>query len=119
MTQKREGPQHMHHQWIHNIKGRTYVKVLISNFTYKHITFNKGGCVGHLEPPIEDVQQIWEDSGSLTSHSITMKKMMAEKAEPDTFEPPSHKLRKDTKTKLEELLMECKSHSHKMRQPLE
>ena len=80
---------------IHNIKGRTYVKVLVSNYTNKHIIFNKGEHVGHLELPIEDMQQISEDSGSLTAPSFTMKKMMAKKVEPDTFEPSSHKLRKD------------------------
>ena len=32
----------------------------------------KGKYVGHLELPIEDMQQIPEDSGLLTTHSITM-----------------------------------------------
>ena len=41
---------------IHNIKGRTYVNVLISYYTNKHIAFNKGEHVGHLEPPIEDME---------------------------------------------------------------
>ena len=27
---------------IHNIKGKTYANVLVSNYTSKHITFNKG-----------------------------------------------------------------------------
>ena len=92
---------------IHNIKGRTYVNVFVSNYTNKHISFNKGEHVGHLEPPIEDMQQISENSGSLTAHSITTKKMMA--VEPDIFKPPCHKLRKDIKTKLEELLKEYQS----------
>ena len=94
---------------FHNFKGKTYVNVLISNYTNKHITFNKGEYVGHLEPPIEDMQQIPEDSGSLTTHSITTKQMMAKKVEPDTFKPPCHKLREDIETKLEELLKEYKS----------
>ena len=34
---------------------------------------------------------------------------MAKKVEPDTFESPCHKLRKDIETKLEELLREYKS----------
>ena len=34
---------------------------------------------------------------------------MAEKVEPDTFVPPSPRLRKDIKSKLEELLREYKS----------
>ena len=58
---------------IYNIKGITYVNVLISNYTNKHITFNKGEHVGHLEPPIEDTEQISKESGSLTAHSITTK----------------------------------------------
>ena len=95
---------------FHNIKGRTYVNVFISNYTNKHVTFNKGEHVGHLEAPIEDMQQLQEDSVSLTAHSITTKKMMAQKVEPYTFKPPCHKLKKDTETKLEELLKEYKSH---------
>ena len=43
---------------IHTIKGKTYVNILTSNYTNKHITFNNGEYVGHLEPPIEDMQQI-------------------------------------------------------------
>ena len=35
--------------------------------------------------------------------------MMAKKVEPDIFKPPSHKLRKDIETKLEELLKEYHS----------
>ena len=37
-------------------KGKTCINVLISNYTNKHITFNKGECVGHLELPIENMQ---------------------------------------------------------------
>ena len=57
---------------IHNIKGRTCVN-FSSQTTNKHVTFNKGEYVGHLEPAIENMQQILEDSGSLTAHSITKK----------------------------------------------
>ena len=39
---------------IHNIKGKTSINVLVSNYTKKCITFNKGEYVGHLEPTIED-----------------------------------------------------------------
>ena len=34
---------------IYNIKGKIYVNVLISNYTSKHITFNKGEYVRHLD----------------------------------------------------------------------
>ena len=39
---------------IHNIKGKASVNTLVSNYTKKHITFNKGEYVGHLELAIED-----------------------------------------------------------------
>ena len=38
---------------IHNIKGKTSVNVLVSNYRNKHITFTKGEYVGHPEPTIE------------------------------------------------------------------
>ena len=94
---------------IHNIKGRTYVNVFISNYTNKHITFNKVKHVGHLEPPIKDMQQLSENSGSPTAHSITTKEMMAEKVEPDPFKLPCYKLMKDIQTKLEDLVKEYES----------
>ena len=39
---------------IHNIKGKTTVNVLVSNYTNKHIMFNKGEYIGCLAPAIED-----------------------------------------------------------------
>ena len=39
---------------IHSIKGKTSVNTLVSNYTNKHITFNKGEYIGCLEPAIED-----------------------------------------------------------------
>ena len=33
---------------IHSIKGKTSINILVSNYTDKHITFNKGEYVGHL-----------------------------------------------------------------------
>ena len=35
---------------IHKIKGKTSVNILVSNYTNKHITFNKGKYIGCLEP---------------------------------------------------------------------
>ena len=34
---------------IHNIKGQSSVNILVSNYSNKHVTFNKGDYVGHLE----------------------------------------------------------------------
>ena len=39
---------------IHKIKGRKSVNILVSNYTNKHITFNKGEYIGHLEPTISN-----------------------------------------------------------------
>ena len=39
---------------IHKIKGKTSVNILVSNYTNKHITFNKGEYIGYLEPAITD-----------------------------------------------------------------
>ena len=39
---------------IHKIKGKTFVNVLVSNYTNKHLTFHKGEYVGHLEPAVMD-----------------------------------------------------------------
>ena len=74
---------------IYNIKGRTYVNVFVSNYTNKHVTFNKGEHVGHLELPIEDMQQISKKILDHLQLTLLPKKMMAKKVEPDTFKPPS------------------------------
>ena len=42
---------------IHNIKGKTPVNILVSNYTNKCIMFNKGEYVGHLEWTIEDIEE--------------------------------------------------------------
>ena len=39
---------------IHRIKGKTFVNILISNYTNKHLTFHKWESVGHLEPAVID-----------------------------------------------------------------
>ena len=45
---------------IQNIKGKTSMNILVSNYTNKHITFNKEEYVGHLEPPIDEIPQYTE-----------------------------------------------------------
>ena len=39
---------------LHDIKGKTSINILVSNYTNKHIMFNKGEYIGHLEPAIDD-----------------------------------------------------------------
>ena len=94
---------------IHNIKGKTSVKILVSNYTNKHIIFNKGKYVGYLEPTIKEIPQTMEHPDAPTMHSITTEKMTAEKIELDTFKPLCHKLKQHIETKLTELLKEYDS----------
>ena len=39
---------------IHEIKGKTSVNILLSNYTNKHLTFHKGEYIRHLEPAVVD-----------------------------------------------------------------
>ena len=57
---------------IHKIKGKTSVNILVSNYTNKRITFNKGEYIGHLEPAIMDDTTI-DDSETHPTHSITLR----------------------------------------------
>ena len=59
---------------IHNIKGKTSANILVSNYTNKHITFNKGKNVGLLEPTMEEIPQSTECPDAPTTHSITTEK---------------------------------------------
>ena len=93
---------------IHNIKEKTSVNILVSNYTNKHITYNKGEYIDHLELTIEEISQTTESPEALTTHSITTEKMTSEKVEPDTFKPPHHKL-KHIETRLTALLKEYDS----------
>ena len=54
------------------------MNILLSNYTNKYITFNKGEYVGHLEPPIEEIPQSPANPDAPTTHSITTERMMAE-----------------------------------------
>ena len=95
---------------IHNIKGRTSVNILASNYSNKHITFNKGECMGHLENIDEEGNSHpHKNANAHAKSSVTTKKMMSEQVKLDTFEPPCHKLKPNIETKLEALLKEYKS----------
>ena len=94
----------------HNIKGRSSVNILVSNYSNKHVTFKKGEYIGYLENINEDKNSHpHENSDVHTTSSGTMKKMMSEQVETETLEPPHHKLKPNIKTKLEALLKEFES----------
>ena len=70
---------------IYNIKGRSALHILVANYTNKHVTFNKGQCIGHIEPSIEHMPQT-------SVNSVTTQKMIDEHGQPDTFTPLLHTL---------------------------
>ena len=74
---------------IHKIKGRTFVNILVSNYTNKHLIFHKGEYVRHLEPAVIDDTTI-DQKETHQTYSITLEKMMAEQVKPDVFNPPCH-----------------------------
>ena len=53
------------------MKGNTPVNILMSNYTNKHITFNKGEYTGLQERTIEEMPQATENPDAPTKHSIT------------------------------------------------
>ena len=83
---------------IYNIKGRrSTLHKLTANYTNKHVTFNKGQCIGHKEPSIDHMLQ-----RSINSHMT--QKMIDEHFQPDTFTPPLHTLLGDVRKSLNQLL---------------
>ena len=47
---------------MYNIKGISTLHVLAANYPNKHVTFNKGQCIGHVEPPIDHMPQTFINS---------------------------------------------------------
>ena len=90
------------------IKGKTSVNVLVSNYTNKHITFNKGEYVGCIEPTITDSMPRGQPETHPTN-SVTLQKMMAEQVKKETFNPLHHSLKPSIECKLKALLKEYAS----------
>ena len=93
---------------IHKIKGRTSVHMLVSNYTNKHLTFQKREYIGHLEPAITDDPTI-DQTEAYQTNSITLQKMMAEQVKPDVFNPACHELTANIQNELDALLKEYES----------
>ena len=88
-THKRKDPNINIIDGIHNIKDKTTIHMIVSNYTNKHLTFHKGEYLRCLEP-LE-----WDPTDQDETHqasSITLKKMMAETVMSDTFNPPYHEI---------------------------
>ena len=82
---------------IYNIKGKSPLHVVVAYYTNKHVTFNKGQCIGHIEPSIDYIPQT-------ASNSLTTQKMMDGHIQPDSFTPTSHTLPEDVRKSLNQLL---------------
>ena len=93
---------------IHKIKRKTCVDILVSNYTNKQITFNKGEYVRYLEPTHTNNTTIDQTEAHQTN-SITLEKMMAEQVKLDVFYPPHHKLNANIQNGLDTLLKEYES----------
>ena len=102
---------------IHTIKGKTSVNFLVSNYMNKHITFNKGEYVGHLEPTLT-YDTAMDQSEANSTNSIMLQKMMAEQVKLDIFDSPCHKLKPGIQNKLDVLLKEYESQFAKDETPL-
>ena len=64
--------------------------------------FNKGQCIGHIEPPIDHMLQT-------AIHNLTKQKMIGDHVQPDSFTPNLHALPSDTRKSLNQLLETFKS----------
>ena len=82
---------------LHDIKGKTSVHVLVSNYTNKHVMFNKGEYIGCLEPAIEDSVNsdvpCHDQQVTHSTNSVTTERMIGKGVKLDTFHPPYHKLK--------------------------
>ena len=92
------------------LKAKTSVNILVSNYTNKHVIFNKEEYLGHLENINEEGNSHpHKNPDAHTTSSVTPKRMMSEQVEPDAFEPSCHKLNPNIEVKLEVLLKEYES----------
>ena len=87
---------------IYNINDRLTLCILVSNYTNKHVTFNKGQCISHIEQSIDHMPQT-------VIKSLGTQKMLNMYIQPDTFTPPLHTLPDDVRKLLKQLLETFKS----------
>ena len=96
---------------IYNIKGRSTLHILVASYTKKHVTFNKGQWIGHIEPSIDYMPHT-------SVNSFTTQKMTDEHVQPYTFLPPLHTLPGNGRKSLNQLLEFLNHNLHRMKQVL-
>ena len=87
---------------ICNIKDRLTSHILVANYTNKHVIFNKGQCIGHIEPFTDHISQT-------SINSLTTQKMIGEHIQTDSFTPALHTFPGDVRKSLNQLLETFKS----------
>ena len=82
---------------VHDISCNATLQVLVINNSNHHVNFPKGMKIGHLEPPIDDLAQI-------PNNSATTQQMLPKTIKPDSFTPPKYQLDATTQQELNFLL---------------
>ena len=93
---------------LDNPKNHLHIALL---YITKHVTFNQGEYVEHLEPTIENIDEeknlhLHANPDTHATSIVTTKKIMSEQVKPDAFEPLWHKFKPNIEAKLESLLKE-------------
>ena len=76
---------------------------MVANYTNKHSTFNKGKCIGHMEPTIDKMPQTHENS-------VSTQEKIDNEVQLDTFMPFLHHLILKVQHSLGELIDSFKTH---------
>ena len=96
-TKKRLDPKLHVINGIYDIKDKLTLHVIVANYTNKHVTFNKGLCIGHMEPSINNMPQT-------PVNSIITQKIMHEQVQLDIFKSLLHNLSQKIKQSIDKLL---------------
>ena len=86
----------------YNIKDKLTLCVCVANYVNKHVTFDKGQCLDHIEPSIGNMPQT-------AINSLTTQNILDEYIQPDSFTPPLHTLPDDVRKSPNQLLEAFKS----------
>ena len=77
----------------------------------KHVTFNKGQCIGHMEPSIDNMPQT-------SVKSIITQKMMDKQVQLNIFKSPLHNLSQELNSHSINYWKHSNPNLHEMRQVL-
>ena len=81
---------------IYNINDRLTLNIFVANYSNKHVMFNKGQCIGHIEPSTDHMPQT-------SINSLNKQKTLDEHVQPNAFTPPLHTHLGDVRKSLNQL----------------